>query len=296
MVDVVEKDSNIKEVFDSQSESLLNDIIEKVSKENRKLVLITSGGCSVRLEKNTVRSIENFSTGTRGSLSAEEFLRNGYYVVFFHRGRTFKPFLHRIDLKKIVFDEEYLKSEELKKIREEAKTYSDKIVFLEFDTFEDYILKLYYLCNKISKLGKNTMIFLAAAISDFYIPESELEEHKIQSRDEKGSHKNELNIILKPAPKEIHKIKDEINKDMFLITFKLETDEKILYDKAIQALSKCKSDIVVANILQKRYDEILLFKSQKTENPEVEKIIKNEINSNIEIVLVKRLVEIHSLY
>lgn len=35
------------------------------------VVLITSGGTSVPLEKNTVRSIENFSTGGRGSKSAE---------------------------------------------------------------------------------------------------------------------------------------------------------------------------------------------------------------------------------
>jgi phosphopantothenate-cysteine ligase len=39
-----------------------------------KVVLITSGGTSVPLERNTVRSIENFSTGLRGSASAEYFL------------------------------------------------------------------------------------------------------------------------------------------------------------------------------------------------------------------------------
>ena len=36
-----------------------------------KVVLITSGGTAVPLEKNTVRSIENFSTGGRGAISAE---------------------------------------------------------------------------------------------------------------------------------------------------------------------------------------------------------------------------------
>lgn len=35
------------------------------------MVLVTSGGTSVPLEKNTVRSIENFSTGKRGAASAE---------------------------------------------------------------------------------------------------------------------------------------------------------------------------------------------------------------------------------
>ena len=39
--------------------------------DSRGVVLITSGGTSVPLEKNTVRSVENFSTGSRGAKSAE---------------------------------------------------------------------------------------------------------------------------------------------------------------------------------------------------------------------------------
>lgn len=39
--------------------------------KDKHVVLVTSGGTSVPLEKNTVRSIENFSTGTRGARSAE---------------------------------------------------------------------------------------------------------------------------------------------------------------------------------------------------------------------------------
>lgn len=35
------------------------------------VVLVTSGGTSIPLEKNVVRSIENFSTGGRGARSAE---------------------------------------------------------------------------------------------------------------------------------------------------------------------------------------------------------------------------------
>lgn len=50
-------------------EKIKNKIIE--GPKEQKIVLITSGGTSVPLEKNTVRSIENFSTGYRGSKSAE---------------------------------------------------------------------------------------------------------------------------------------------------------------------------------------------------------------------------------
>ena len=59
---------------------------------NMPIVFITSGGTSVPLEKNTVRSVENFSTGTRGARSAEYFLKAGFPVIFFHREGTMCPF------------------------------------------------------------------------------------------------------------------------------------------------------------------------------------------------------------
>lgn len=37
----------------------------------RPVVLVTSGGTTVPLESNTVRFVDNFSAGTRGSSSAE---------------------------------------------------------------------------------------------------------------------------------------------------------------------------------------------------------------------------------
>jgi phosphopantothenate-cysteine ligase len=39
--------------------------------EKDRIVCITSGGTSIPLEKNTVRSVENFSAGQRGANSAE---------------------------------------------------------------------------------------------------------------------------------------------------------------------------------------------------------------------------------
>jgi len=39
----------------------------------------------IPLEHNTVRFVDNFSAGTRGSVSAEYFLEQGYAVIFMHR-------------------------------------------------------------------------------------------------------------------------------------------------------------------------------------------------------------------
>lgn len=44
----------------------------------RPLVVVTSGGTTVPLERNCVRFIDNFSRGTRGALSAEQFLAVGF--------------------------------------------------------------------------------------------------------------------------------------------------------------------------------------------------------------------------
>jgi phosphopantothenate---cysteine ligase (ATP) len=64
----------------------LTDLLKNNEKnKSLKVICVTSGGTSVPLEINTVRSIENFSTGLRGALSAEEFLKKGYFVIFLHR-------------------------------------------------------------------------------------------------------------------------------------------------------------------------------------------------------------------
>ena len=59
---------------------------------DKPIVIITSGGTKVPLEKNMVRFIDNFSRGERGASSAEYFLYAGYSVVFAHREGSITPF------------------------------------------------------------------------------------------------------------------------------------------------------------------------------------------------------------
>ena len=47
----------------SQSQTPISLFLSEAKKEGKPAVFITSGGTSVPLEKNTVRSIDNFSTG-----------------------------------------------------------------------------------------------------------------------------------------------------------------------------------------------------------------------------------------
>lgn len=61
------------ELFNFQlDENIKNNIMEFISANNGEdIVLVTSGGTAVPLEKQTVRYLDNFSTGNRGGLSAE---------------------------------------------------------------------------------------------------------------------------------------------------------------------------------------------------------------------------------
>lgn len=57
----------------SQCQEELRQVSAFISKipDDRKVIFITSGGTVVPLERQTVRFIDNFSTGSRGSLSAQ---------------------------------------------------------------------------------------------------------------------------------------------------------------------------------------------------------------------------------
>ena len=63
--------------FLKRNELKLNEnVMEKIKefineKTGQEIVLVTSGGTAVPLEKHTVRFLDNFSTGNRGALSSE---------------------------------------------------------------------------------------------------------------------------------------------------------------------------------------------------------------------------------
>ena len=72
-------------------------------KSTTPVALVTSGGTTIPFEQNMVRFIDNFSAGTRGSASAEHFLKNGYAVIFLHRASSLKPFSRHLTTEN-VFD------------------------------------------------------------------------------------------------------------------------------------------------------------------------------------------------
>ena len=117
--------------------------------------------------------------------------------------------------------------------------------------------------NEVKKQMKKKfdIVILAAAASD-YIPKNQYSK-KIKST------RNSLTIELKKAPKIIDHIK-KLQKDVFLIGFKAETDisKKELVIRAKQKLRDSKADMIIANDIGKkyfkdtRYNELLIVDSE----------------------------------
>ncbi|CAH7677666.1 phosphopantothenate-cysteine ligase, partial [Phakopsora pachyrhizi] len=355
-----------QEYFNTQSPpSKLDETIDRVRrfvdhhvKARRRIVLITSGGTTVPLEHNVVRFLDNFSAGTRGSASAEYFLRtNRYAVIFLHRSHSLQPFLrhyshqthpflnlisfrsqqshsinsqldsspsddplfpilssssnqlvHQIDNsdgsvdspeEQVVISEDQLES--LKAI---SKAYHlvqsmNLILSIPFITVNEYLFYLRSIAKVLGEpdlgLGRCALLYLAAAVSDFFIPQQRLFEHKIQSG--KGS----LVIEMDAVPKVLKDVSQEWSNQAFVVSFKLETDPSLLIPKSRTALDRYGHQLVIANELSTRKVKCLMIDKSGT----IESVEINAENPNvnldghdheIEEDLVKRLIAKHDLW
>jgi len=171
----------------------LGDFCRTQSTAGRNLVLVTSGGTTVPFEKNTVRFLDNFSHGTRGSASAEHFLANGYAVLFLHRSGSLRPFGRHLDAKGLLDVLEERDGGQTLAVKEDrrrdilsvvraSKAAEDKLLEISFTTLADYLWLLRTVCEEqLAKQGKEALLYLAAAVADFYVPAGSMAEHKLQS-------------------------------------------------------------------------------------------------------------------
>ena len=181
--------------MENSFQSKIKDFLASI--KSSKIALITSGGTSVKLEKNTVRSIENFSTGMRGSLCAEYFLRQGYAVIFYHRSGSLTPFTRAFTKDRLMkaFTKQVSLTIEEEDLLNEFTVYAPRLLLLEFSFITEYLDNYKEIANELSTLGKNLAILLAAAVSDYYVPLDYMSEHKIQSSNQ------EMIVNLWPVPK-----------------------------------------------------------------------------------------------
>ncbi|KAM9299038.1 phosphopantothenate--cysteine ligase [Gastrophryne carolinensis] len=230
--------------------------------QGRRVVLVTSGGTKVPLESRTVRFLDNFSSGWRGAASAEYFLAAGYAVIFLHRQRSMFPYSRhyahinwldcvvpgpRLEIQPDLLPGIQRVLQRHLKVKDEAT-----LLPVRFTTLSDYLHLLQAAACALSPLGSKAMFYLAAAVSDFYIPASEMPEHKIQSSS------GPLQITMKMVPKMLSPLVKDWAPKAFVISFKLETDPELLIKKARKALETYSHHVVVANILDSRRSYVVV--------------------------------------
>ncbi|CAF0894849.1 unnamed protein product [Rotaria sordida] len=258
--------------------------LNKYQTANHSIVLVTSGGTTVPLEKNTVRFIDNFSTGQRGAASAEYFLEQNYIVLFFYRLSSTLPYQRHI---KNIFDESQSNTNYN---LDQYHKYKNSLLLIPFQTVTDYLNGLKQLCYLLKPFGRSVLIYLCAAVSDYYIPNDELTEHKIPSG------QNELIIRLKPVPKLLGSIKGEYALDALIVSFKLETDEKILEEKCLQSADKYNQDIIIGNLLKTRRDQVRIFERMKKQWTIINRLQENNQEKEIEFHIIEFLCNKHRIY
>lgn len=250
----------------SQVSSELHNFLVLHRVAERRVVLVSSGGTMVPLENQTVRFIDNFSAGTRGATSAEYFLEMGYAVIFLHRQFSLLPYSRHYshstncfldflsewgrigededaagepggaDGGDVVVRRKY-KTQMLDVLRKYRRAKEQKLLYLlPFTTVSSYLFYLREVATQMQIFGSEGLFYLAAAVSDFFVPPSRMVEHKIQSGDlpdplaedstpattqsnAKGGRK--LMIDLDPVPKFLKRLVERWAPDGMIVSFKV---------------------------------------------------------------------------
>ena len=252
---------------------------------HRPIALVTSGGTAVEIDG--VRTLENFSTGHRGAVAVEEFLRRGYAVVHLARGKA--PFSRCVEVgsqwmddvlqateddededdivRAVVEGDPFLttpptalddtrskqdtlrikrslrQSERVRQAWKDRLATKERLLSIPFRSVEDYLGKLQLCCRSLA--DTSLVIVLAAAVSDFYL--ASRYEHKVSSTEG-------WTLKLDPVPKAMGLIPNEWAPQALLISFKLETDETLLLQKAQRAVRKYHCHMVIGNELHTRHE------------------------------------------
>ncbi|XP_023224703.1 phosphopantothenate--cysteine ligase-like [Centruroides sculpturatus] len=267
------------------------------SSEKRKIALITSGGTMVPLEHNTVRFVDNFSAGNRGSASAEYFLKSGYAIIFLYRRKSLQPFarhfpansmleiLHEVEDDEGNFHIEVI-SEKVQELLPVLQNYhsaihSSKLLMITFTTLSESLVQ----SQPKLQCHQHTLVH----VSQLDQREKSQSTHKIHSAD------GPLNLELHLVPKVLQPLVCHWVPEAYIVSFKLETDESLLLEKANHALERYGHKLVVANALHNRTKKVILV--TKDDHSIIE-LKQEEIENGCEIEekLVSDIVSRHNLY
>ncbi|XP_026681560.1 phosphopantothenate--cysteine ligase isoform X2 [Diaphorina citri] len=248
------------------------------------------------MEHNTVRFVDNFSAGTRGASSVEYFVEQGYAVLFVYRNNSIRPYIRHfsgatfLDCLQVSADNPdtiSVKPEVVPKLRPILDRYArvkrdSLLLSVEFTTLAEYLWLLRTVCESLQDEGNRVLLYLAAAVADFYIPADQMPEHKMQSGDGPPV------ISLQLVPKMLSPLTSVWSPRAFVVSFKLETDPNILVKKARAALDKYHHKLVIGNLLHTRKHQVILVSAEaevpitlseedKASGVEIEKYLVQEV-------------------
>ncbi len=234
----------------------------------------------------------------------------------------------------------------------QAKEQQDRFLPLEFSSVADYLFGLRAVCTGMRDrfasgasvsassavaassaatatpspaLQRRCLLILAAAVSDYHIPSSQMAVHKLESRS------GPLQLSMEQTPKVLHALRHSMHAAAaegdsggseesawflhgFAVSFKLETDSNVLLRKATAALRSYGVNAVVANMLHTRYKEVKLVtestgadKSSADDTAVVITIVRATPQSNaadtplefdveVEVPLVSALIAAHDAW
>lgn len=232
------------------------DFIKHHVAQSRRVVLVTSGGTTVPLENQTVRFIDNFSAGTRGATSAEYFLEAGYAVIFLHRQFSLLPYSRHYSHSTNCFLDFLTEAPRSASTNRPSIEAADEfaptmlsvlrkykhakrenlLLLIPYTTITSYLFLLREFAIQMQPLGGKALFYLAAAVSDFFVPKDKMVEHKIQSGEipssastDGGSEKTtngdasgkKLVIDLDPVPKFLKRLVEAWAPEGMIVSFKV---------------------------------------------------------------------------
>ena len=195
-----------------------------------------------------------------------------------------------------------MKSDHSEKILQLLQNYDmvkhdKRLLMVSFTSLSDYMWYLRSICQRLGGMGSRVMLYLAAAVSDFYIPSSEMPEHKIQSSG--GAPKLQLQLV----PKMLHPLVKFWVPNAFVVSFKLETDPGLLETKARKALETYQHQMVIGNLLHDRKRKVSVIERScdsrnKSSKPTEIELSDQELEDGMEIEqkIVSLLSDVHGNY
>ncbi|KAF7360164.1 Phosphopantothenate--cysteine ligase CAB2 [Mycena venus] len=261
----------------------VKEFVARQAAQNRNVVLVTSGGTTVPLELNVVRFLDNFSAGTRGATSAEYFLKAGYAVIFMHRQFSLQPFSRHYSHSTNPFLDFLAVDEDTVGITADKRADADLLTVLTaykgvhaagtlhtltFVTVNDYLWLLRAVSPGALRFAAPRDVLSRRRCERLFLTPAEdgassrhPSEHKIQSG--KGS----LHIEMDQVPKILKPMVEEWTRDGYIVSFKLETEERLLVPKARAALERYGHQVVIGNELHTRKWQVIFVERKRKPLP-----------------------------